>query len=257
MSGDFDEGRDYYVSSGAFIAFPFKDDLEAKKTPPLVRVRLSVEYRVHSRQMLCVGGSNIPFGWSFLSIAKVPMSWAPGDIWSVDVELPVGTKLEYKYVILEEQDWTQQVNESSEGKVEYSYRIQPDTSPPDVQKITKAMAIVAWQPGPNRILQVPTEDELNVLLPGELIERIAPPIPPGAGTQRRYGERAMGSTRAHPFFPPPTIGEESEGPPLPEELSGMWEVLMLDSDRGPFMDRRDVWGREDTTTTTSTRTAGQ
>ncbi len=30
-------------------------------------------------------------------------------------------------------------------------------SPPDVQKITKQMAIVAWQPGPNRLLQVPTE----------------------------------------------------------------------------------------------------
>ena len=30
-------------------------------------------------------------------------------------------------------------------------------SPPDVQRITKQMAIVAWQPGPNRLLQVPTE----------------------------------------------------------------------------------------------------
>jgi hypothetical protein len=58
-------------------------------------VRLAVDYRVHSRQMLCIGGSQIPFGWSFLSIAEV--------------ELPAGTKVEYKYVILEEQDWTQQV----------------------------------------------------------------------------------------------------------------------------------------------------
>lgn len=73
-------------------------------------MRLSVEYRVHSRQMLCVGGSQIPFGWSFLSIAKVPASWNPGDMWAVEVELPAGTKVEYKYVILEEQDWTQQVS---------------------------------------------------------------------------------------------------------------------------------------------------
>lgn len=64
---------------------------------------------MHSRQMLCVGGNQIPFGWSFLSIAKVPASWNPGDIWAVEVELPAGTKVEYKYVILEEQDWTQQV----------------------------------------------------------------------------------------------------------------------------------------------------
>lgn len=55
------------------------------------------------------------------------------------------------------QDWTQQVNEATEGMVEYTYRIEPDTRPPDIQKITKQMAIVAWQPGPNRILQVPTE----------------------------------------------------------------------------------------------------
>lgn len=69
------------------MEFPFRDDaaLEPKRTPPLVRVRLAVEYRVHSRQMLCVGGSQIPFGWSFLSIAKVPMSWNPRDIWTVEV----------------------------------------------------------------------------------------------------------------------------------------------------------------------------
>jgi hypothetical protein len=55
---------------------------------PLVRVRLSVHYRVHSRQMLCVGGSQIPFGWSFLSIAKVPMTWNQGDVWTCEVSKP-------------------------------------------------------------------------------------------------------------------------------------------------------------------------
>jgi hypothetical protein len=78
-------------------------------------VRLAVDYRVHSRQMLCIGGSQIPFGWSFLSIAKVPASWNPGDVWAVEVELPAGTKVEYKYVILEEQDWTQQVGCAWQG----------------------------------------------------------------------------------------------------------------------------------------------
>ena len=52
---------------------------------PLVRVRLVVNYRVHSRQMLCIGGSQIPFGWSFLSIAKVPMVWTEGDLWVTEV----------------------------------------------------------------------------------------------------------------------------------------------------------------------------
>jgi hypothetical protein len=74
-----------------------------ERPKPLVKVRLNVHYRVHSRQMLCVGGSNIPFGWSFLSISKVPMTWNHGDVWSCEMELPAGQKLEYKYVILEEQ----------------------------------------------------------------------------------------------------------------------------------------------------------
>jgi hypothetical protein len=57
------------------------------KQKPLVRVRLSVHFRVHSRQMLCIGGSQIPMGWSFLSISRVPMTWNNGDIWTVEVGL--------------------------------------------------------------------------------------------------------------------------------------------------------------------------
>jgi hypothetical protein len=57
----------------------------ADKTRPLVTVRLSVHYRVHSRQILCIGGNQIPMGWSFLSIAKVPMTWNAGDVWSCEV----------------------------------------------------------------------------------------------------------------------------------------------------------------------------
>jgi len=35
-----------------------------------------------------------------------------------------------------------------------AHRTQPE-GPPDVQQIQKQMAIVAWQPGPNRYVQVP------------------------------------------------------------------------------------------------------
>lgn len=52
---------------------------------PRVRVRFSVPFRCHSRQMLCVGGSQYPFGWSFVSIAKAPMTWNPRDIWTAEV----------------------------------------------------------------------------------------------------------------------------------------------------------------------------
>lgn len=56
------------------------------------------------------------------------------------------------------QDWTKIVNEESQGLVEISYRsgFEPGR-PPDVRAIQRQMAIVAWQPGPNRILHVPSE----------------------------------------------------------------------------------------------------
>ena len=83
------------VGSGersSFVEFPRREAGSERREagsepekPALVRVRLSVHYRVHSRQLLCIGGSQIPFGWSFLSIAKLPMEWNPGDLWTTEV----------------------------------------------------------------------------------------------------------------------------------------------------------------------------
>ena len=73
-------------TEATYIDFPARQSTEwSKEKPTMVRVRLSVHYRVHSRQMLCIGGSQIPFGWSFLSIAKVPMEWTPADVWTTEV----------------------------------------------------------------------------------------------------------------------------------------------------------------------------
>eukprot|EP00798_Chlamydomonas_sp_ICE-L_P016677 gene16677-22936_t len=161
---------------------PTKFELSQRpdKGKPLVRVRLSVQYRVHSRQMLCIGGSQIPMGWSFLSISRVPMTWNTGDIWTVEVELQAGQVVEYKYVILEEQDWTKIEDQEHQGCVDISYRSgNSPGEPPDVKVIEKQMAIVAWQPGPNRVMQVPTEAELLRLKLGEIVTRIpAPPDTP-------------------------------------------------------------------------------
>ncbi len=56
------------------------------------------------------------------------------------------------------QDWTKLENEDAQGLVEITYRTGDEPGrPPDVQVIQKQMAIVAWQPGPNRTLKVPTE----------------------------------------------------------------------------------------------------
>ncbi|KAJ9517787.1 hypothetical protein QJQ45_004092 [Haematococcus lacustris] len=210
------------------------------KLKPSVRVRLSVHYRVHSRQMLCIGGSQIPLGWSFLSIAKV--------------ELQAGQRIEYKYVILEEQvgsnprgivpssavlagtrwhqqtsvlcvddqDWTKLENEDAQGLVAISYRSGSEPGrPPDVQAIQKQMAIVAWQPGPNRILHVPSEAELNDLKAGDAIERI--PAQPG---QKIPYENTI-------KCPPPST---------PDPFQGTWEVLTTDAAGKPFLDRQDMWG---------------
>jgi len=56
------------------------------------------------------------------------------------------------------QDWTKIENEDAEGLVEVTYRSGSEPGrPPDIQVIQKKMAIVAWQPGPNRVVAVPDE----------------------------------------------------------------------------------------------------
>ena len=86
-------------SSGNSFSFQSRREPEAEPQVEvvLVRVRLSVHYRVHSRQMLCIGGSQIPFGWSFLSIAKVPMVWTEGDLWTTEVGAP-STVVMFQYI---------------------------------------------------------------------------------------------------------------------------------------------------------------
>ena len=54
------------------------------------------------------------------------------------------------------QEWTRQASEDSEGVVSFTYRTQAE-NPPNVQQIQKQMAIVAWQRGPNRYIQVPSQ----------------------------------------------------------------------------------------------------
>ena len=56
------------------------------------------------------------------------------------------------------------------------------------------MAIVAWQPGPNRALQVPSEEELSQLRPGEVVRREPPSPPQPTGSQRSYGQQALGKS---------------------------------------------------------------
>ena len=102
-----------------------------------------------------MAGSFSPLGWSFLSIAKMAMSWNEGDAWTKDAEFPLGAMLEYKYVVLEDQDWTKLQDEGAEGVVT-TFRSNSEVSDSDdVDSIVRQMAIVAWQPGANRIVPLP------------------------------------------------------------------------------------------------------
>lgn len=197
-----------------------KPETVENRTPqPMIKIRFCVPFRCHSRQMLCLGGSQFPFGWSFVSIAKLPMTWNPNDLWTAEVYLPLGMRLEYKYVILEEQVWTNQQDEDSEGVVEVAYRTGTvPGQPPDVQKIRKQMAIVDWQPGPNRVVQVPLQEELDRFKNSG-----------GVPIQRK-------PARPRPYFTFRKLDSFSQKGP------DTWEELRLDDENSePVLYRHDVW----------------
>eukprot|EP00878_Enallax_costatus_P027670 GHUV01029813.1.p2 GENE.GHUV01029813.1~~GHUV01029813.1.p2 ORF type:complete len:101 (+),score=40.95 GHUV01029813.1:364-666(+) len=81
------------------------------------------------------------------------------------------------------------------------------------------MAIVAWQPGPNRVVQVPFEWEIAQLTAGDVVER----VPAKPGSRSSYEADNQRQKRPDPY-------------------EGTWEVLSLTTDGQPFLDRHDVWG---------------
>lgn len=56
------------------------------------------------------------------------------------------------------QEWARLENPSAQGVVTNKHRQSTEPEqPPDNRTIQMKMAIVSWQPGPNRIIQLPTE----------------------------------------------------------------------------------------------------
>lgn len=136
------------------------------------------------------------------------------------MELPAGMRLEYKYVILEEQVWTKQEDDESEGVVELTYRSSDEPfQPPDVKTIRKQMAIVDWQPGPNRMLEVPTEEELARLEPGDVVQRTP--------------------ARPRPYFTFRKLENLTEKGG--DSYTGTWEELCIDDDGSAILVRGDEW----------------
>ena len=72
------------------------------------------------------------------------------------LNFPEGARIEYKYVVLEDQNWTKQDDEAAEGLVPL-YRPSGDVTEPVTEAIVRKMAIVAWQPGPNLVYTVPSQ----------------------------------------------------------------------------------------------------
>ena len=92
------------------------------------------------------------------------------------------------------------------------------------------------------------QEELERLQPGVVIERVAPP-PPQQTSQRSYGQQAvgrlLGQTPPAPLIPASeaaaaaaaAAANSTPGQPRQEELTGVWEVLSLDQEGRPFLDR--------------------
>ena len=78
----------------------------------------------------------------------------------MQLNFPEGARIEYKYVVLEDQNWTKQDDEAAEGLVPL-YRPSGDVTEPVTEAIVRKMAIVAWQPGPNLVYTVPSQDEAS------------------------------------------------------------------------------------------------
>ena len=70
--------------------------------------------------------------------------------------------MQYKYVILEDQDWTRQCDEF-EGLVPV-YRPEGLVAGKDKGEAIRKMAIVAWQPGPNLELQLEAKGKPNQII---------------------------------------------------------------------------------------------
>ena len=114
--------------------------------------------------------------------------------------------------------WTNQQNEDSEGVVEVTYRSgKSPGQPPDVHKIRKQMAIVDWQPGPNRVIQIPDQDEIDRLVPDKVLQRTP------ARPRSYFSFRKLDSYRKK------------------ASVDGTREELSLDAKGEPVLHRYDIW----------------
>lgn len=169
------------------------------------------------------------------------------------------------------QEWTKLENPSAQGVV-FNHRNGSEADPPpDNDTIQMKMAIVSWQPGPNRIIQLPTEVRpATAPLPcpsaPARVERRArahtEPLQSMPARFRRSAHSCEPSDRLQEELEEVRPGQEVQRDParprtdftevdgrrvqLPDVSQGTTETLSLRPVDGGtvdefFVDRRDVW----------------
>jgi len=65
----------------------------------MAKVQFWIQFHVEFGQSICLVGSSAELGKWILSDG-VPLTWSEGDMWSTMVEIPAGSVVEYKYVVV-------------------------------------------------------------------------------------------------------------------------------------------------------------
>uniref|UniRef100_A0A0C9QWK9 TSA: Wollemia nobilis Ref_Wollemi_Transcript_3976_1719 transcribed RNA sequence n=1 Tax=Wollemia nobilis TaxID=56998 RepID=A0A0C9QWK9_9CONI len=94
--------------------------LNFEQGPPLVKVKFVLPKKCKFGQQFCVVGDDPQFGTWEPKVA-IPLEWSEGDVWTTEVDVPVGKQIEYKFILkgkLGEISWQpgqNQVFETSES----------------------------------------------------------------------------------------------------------------------------------------------
>ncbi|XP_073390959.1 uncharacterized protein [Physcomitrium patens] len=84
---------------------------------PTVKVKFELQRECHFGQQFKVVGSDPQFGnWD--PSAAVPLNWSEGHLWTADLDVPEGKKIEYKYILVSDQEETVEWQPGSNGVLE-------------------------------------------------------------------------------------------------------------------------------------------
>lgn len=87
------------TGSAADLTRPFLPAQEALLQRRMTKVQFWIQFHVEFGQSICLVGSSSELGKWILSDG-VPLAWSEGDMWNVVVEIPAGSVVEYKYVVV-------------------------------------------------------------------------------------------------------------------------------------------------------------